>query len=279
MLSEKKKSGAEDDENYQWIEKFQIIECLGCENVSFLKLFGDNHMFRETSSGEMDYYEDAEIFPPYLPKGSELKHTFYLPDKIKQIYIETINSFKVKAFLLTAGGLRAVIEAVCNHLKIKKDNLEVKIDALHLKGYLSKKESQRLHSIRFLGNDALHEMEIPKKEQLGMLLDIVNHLLNNLFISDKIIKGQVATTIDDYEDFKRLVHIHIKKDMLGSLKSIETIIGKSKRLIPKQQYSEFLEQFADDVKEGKFSFIETTEDEKVYKITGEPAFSFDWDNL
>ena len=73
---------------------------------------------------------------------------FYLPENIRGIYVETIAAFKANISILTAGGLRAIIEALCNHLKIKGANLSERIDLLHNKGHLTLSESKRLHSIR-----------------------------------------------------------------------------------------------------------------------------------
>lgn len=100
-------------------------------------------------------------------------------------------------------------------------------------------ESKRLHSIRFLGNDALHEMAKPKKEQLHLLLEILNHLLANLFINDKIIKGQIDTIIDKYEDFIVLIQNLINKDLINKELELDQLLGKSKRLIDKSKITDF----------------------------------------
>ena len=197
---------------------------------------------------------------------------------IKTIYDETIESFKADSKILTAGGLRAIIEATCNHLKIKKANLADRIDLLYKGGYLTLNESKRLHSIRFLGNDALHEMEKPKKEQLYILLDIINHLLGNLFINDKKIEGKVDTIIDKYEEFLKLIQNKIKKEMVNHEYTVEQIIGKSKRLVPAVNYKYFIDKFKHDVEENKHNFItvRTTTKKVIFKIIKEPDFAFDW---
>lgn len=278
-LFEKKIRGGEDD-GFVWIEKFKVIECLGCNNISFLKVYGDISMIEYDHHNNPVHYDEETVYPYYLEKGEEIKYQHHLPSTIKIIYQETISAFKANSYILTAGGLRAIIEAICNHLKIKNDNLEKRIDSLHKKGHLTLSESKRLHSIRFLGNDALHEMAKPKKEHLYLLLEIVNHLLANLFINDKIIKGKVATIIDKYEEFVNLIENLISDELVKKEMTLSNLLGKSKRLVEKSKYFDFETQFEKEVKNKKIDFLEintkSKEKETVYIITKVPEQSLPW---
>lgn len=277
-LFEKKLTGGDVHDYFQWLEKYITIECLGCETISFLKIYGDTEMVWHDNEGNPEYQFDEDVFPLYLEKGDELKYQHYLPDKIRGIYSETISAFKSNSYILTAGGLRAIIEALCNHLKIKKDNLSNRIDLLHKKGHLTLSESKRLHSIRFLGNDALHEIEKPKKEHLYLLLELINHLLSNLFINDKIIKGKVDTIVDTYEEFIRLVKSKITEELIGKELTLSELIDKAKRLIPKAELPKFEKQLIEDLKAKKIDYIKLKEENDnvgTYKILKEPSmFNF-----
>lgn len=278
-LFEKKTRGGEDD-GFVWFEKFKVIECLGCENISFLKVYGDISMVDYDQHGNANHYDEETVYPYYLEKGEEIKYQHHLPSTIRIIYQETISAFKADSYILTAGGLRAIIEAICNQLKIKNDNLEKRIDSLHKKGHLTLSESKRLHSIRFLGNDALHEMAKPKKEHLYLLLEIVNHLLANLFINDKIIKGKVETVIDKYEEFLNLIENLITEKLLKKELTLSELLGKSKRLIEKSKYPDFQSQFEKEVKSKKIDFLEinpiSEEKETTYFIIKVPEQSLPW---
>ena len=279
-LFEKKVNGAEEEYGFFWTTRFQIIECAGCENISFLKMYGDNYMMRGDPDGDMEYYEDEDIYPPYLKLGQELKGIHQVPENIRNIYKETINALKIGSLLLTAGGFRAVIEATCNHLKIKQANLAERIDLLHSNGYLSKAESRRLHSIRFLGNSALHEIQTPKSEQLVILLTIVNHLLSNLFISDKLIKGKLDIPLDNYEDFTNVIKRSVRKEMIGTDVRLDELLGKAKRLMSTKDYKSFKASFTDEAEKGVFDFLELgNADSSKFRIIKEPkmlnTFEFD----
>lgn len=276
IVAEKKTSGSVED-YIQWIDNYFIIECLGCNNISFLKIYSDTEMTHYNDYGEPDYDQDVQIFPLYLEDFDELNHTYYLPQKIRSIYNETITALKNNINILAAGGLRATIEAICNHLKIKKADLSVRIDLLHDKGYLSLNESKRLHSIRFLGNDALHEMEAPKNEQIAILLEIVNHLLENLFIQDKKIVDKIDIVIDKYEDFVKAIRNNINDKQIGEVKSINEILGKSRRLIKPKLFTSFVEELNNEIKESKIDFLSVNEEfENKYNIVKKPEFTFDF---
>lgn len=278
-LFEKKLRGGDDNDFFIWIENYSVIECLGCETISFLKIYGDTDMVDHSDEGRPEYYYEKNIFPYYLEKGDELNHQNHIPENIRTIYNETIIAFKANLSILTAGGLRAIIEALCNHLKIKNDNLSVRIDLLHQKGHLTLSESKRLHSIRFMGNDALHEIVKPNKEHLHLLLEIINHLLANLFINDKIIKGKVETLVDNYDEFFRLIKTKITSEMIGNKFTLLQILDKSKKLLSKENIVEYEKKLCEEILESKLDFIKTeVEDQTNYyeilKVPSRHNFNF-----
>jgi len=70
---------------------------------------------------------------------------------------------------------------------------------------ITDKEAERLHAVRFLGNDSVHEMAVPKEKALYVVLEIVEHLLNNLYIIDHHAKPVLDMYITDFEDFQVLL--------------------------------------------------------------------------
>ncbi|MCD8413642.1 DUF4145 domain-containing protein [Tenacibaculum finnmarkense] len=265
--------GGDEEGDFQWYKSYSIIKCAGCDSISFHQVYGDTEMFEQTGPyGEHDYYYDESVYPPYLKRGEAIQQLFYLPEKIRTIYTETIASFKSNSSILTAGGLRAIIEAICNNLKITGNNLAERIDGLSKNGHLTLAESKRLHSIRFLGNDALHEIEKPKDEHLYLLLEIVNHLLSNLFVNDKKMKGKVETMIDTYDDFIRLIQNRIDNDMVGKKMTLSNILDKSKRLLTKKNLTEFENSFIKDINSKKITFVkvEKKKPDNIYEIVERP---------
>ena len=277
ILFEKERSGSDDFLN--WRDRYLLIECSGCETISFVHIYGDDEMYYTTDNGQ-EYYYNTTVFPPILKDGTEIKDIYFLPGSIQTIYKETLNAFKAGCYILTAGGFRAIIEALCNNLLIKEANLSVRINLLNETGYLTLSESKRLHSIRFLGNDSLHEMAVPKKEQLLVVLEIINHLLENLYIHDKKIENKIDVIIDTYDSFLNLIRNRISKEILGKEISIGELLGKSKRLIDKEDLNNFEMNLILEINEGKHDFISLINSGKkkpyMYKIEKMPELPLPW---
>jgi hypothetical protein len=133
-----------------------------------------------------------------------LNGAHWIPKLIRKIYRQTLSAYSDTAYVLASIGLRATIEGVCNHLEISGNSLEKRIDQLFKGGYVSNADKKRLHAIRFLGNDAAHEVKEPKESELRVALEIVEHLLNSVFILEKKAKS-LETIIESYEEFLRLI--------------------------------------------------------------------------
>lgn len=257
-----------------WIDDYMIIECLGCNTISFLNSFGDSEMYYETDEGAIEYYTNDKIFPQVLEEGYQISNSYELPEKINIIYQETITSIKAGTLTLSGAGLRAIIEAVCLDLKIKEKNLELKIDSLHTKGHITKRDSKRLHSIRFLGNGAIHQIETPSKKQVYILLEIVNHILEGLYINDKKLEGSVDTIIDSYDRFLSILRQCISNDMINQKIDLKKILGKKSKLISKEDLIAFEDNLNDDIRKKKINFIKIHDDSKKivqYEITSIPS--------
>ena len=188
LIKKYEKSGGDHD-LFSWQEYYMIIECAGCEAVSFVEVYSDSEMYNINEHGHQEWESEKKIYPYYLEKGQVLENIKLVPKKIRKIYDEAIGALKSNLPLLAAAGLRAVIESICNDQKIPNENVKLidKIDLLAKEGIISTREAKRLHPIRFLGNDAIHEIKTPAKNQLYILLNVVNNLMFNLFISDKVL--------------------------------------------------------------------------------------------
>ena len=99
---------------------------------------------------------------------------------------------------LCGAGARALVEGLCKEngvtdgeieykktdgtiTKKRTDNLQGKINGLHEKGKLTKENAEILHEHRFLGNTAIHDLSAPTKEELGLALEIIEHVFDNLY--------------------------------------------------------------------------------------------------
>lgn len=227
---------------------YQVVECNGCETVSFrLEIY-------ELMVEDPDDRLNIETFPLFLKEYREIENTYYLPEKIQEVYNQTILAFKGKSFLLTAVGFRAIIEAICIEENIKGANLEQKINNLVKNRLITEKEGDRLHSIRFLGNDSIHDMEVPSSGKLYLVLDIIDNLLKNLYLIDKRAKRTLDTLIYEFEDFEDLIKNCLSKHKIGEEKCLTEILNRSIRRI-KSDLNSLEKELINRINDGSISFL------------------------
>jgi len=126
-------------------------------------------------------------------------------------------------------AFRAVIEAICLEEEVPRRNLEKKINNLVRQKLITEKEAKRLHPIRFIGNDSVHEMKVPNENSLGIVLNIIEHLLNNIYLIDYDSEGVLETVIDKFYQFERLLKQCIRKMNDGDEIPLAKILNKNVR--------------------------------------------------
>lgn len=175
-----------------WNNSYQTIRCGGCKSVSYREVSGFSE---EEGSNEVLY--------PIRSKGKLTAKDFLnAPTTLRRIYRETIEAFNSECLTLCAGGLRAIVEGICAAKRVKKGpvevrtkgktttqlkkNLQGKISGLCEKGILTKAKAKLLHAHRYLGNEALHDLEMPSVDELRLAIQIVEHVLEELYtLQDK----------------------------------------------------------------------------------------------
>jgi hypothetical protein len=123
-----------------------------------------------------------ERFPPAFTDRNSMKGTEYFPDDVESLYDEALTVFNAGARRLAAAGLRATVEAVCKEQGCDAANLKQRIQQLVHNGSLSTTQADYLHMHRYMGNDAVHEMEAPVQQELSIALDVLESLLGTLYV-------------------------------------------------------------------------------------------------
>lgn len=237
--------------------KYFVVKCLGCDKTSFRREFHDfDNMYYDSYTDE----ESPSIYVEEFPKGfegrKELKDVAYLPKKIRVVFKESIDALKNDCNLLAGVGFRAVIEAICLDNSIKGRTLDDRINNLVKNGLITSNEANRLHSVRFLGNDAVHEMSVPNKNSLLIILDIIEQLLKNLYIIDKQVQfNNIETVISDYTGFLELLNVKISLLALGDELIINKILGKEIRRVL-DKLPGFENTLIQEIKNGDYKFLQ-----------------------
>lgn len=167
------------DGEIQWRGTYQIIQCLGCDDIVFrcASMFTEDH---DPSTGQP--IESVQLYPDPAVGRQPMNGHEAFPLKIARIYMETLNAVNNQTPILAAIGLRILIESICLEQKTKADKLTEGIDELVEMGLLSKKQAEFLHINRFMGNQAASEVVAPKPQSLIAALDIAENLLKTVYI-------------------------------------------------------------------------------------------------
>lgn len=187
------KSGSEHnvDIDFHWETHYQIIQCQGCKTVSFRRTNMNSEDLEPISHDEWQYVVYEDLYPSRIEgrKGIDAE-ILYLPNKVQRIYKETLQALNLKSPVLAGIGLRALVETVCKEKNATGSNLLKKIDNLVTKDILTPAGAGILHKIRTLGNDAAHEVKPHGDKQLGLAMDVVEHLLKDVYILPKQVEAE-----------------------------------------------------------------------------------------
>lgn len=250
-----------DPHDYHYAETWQIVRCMGCLNVGFRYQYDDYENVWEDEEGNYRHDTSVSTYPKTIKNHKQLDSSWHIPPVIRNAYKQTLSAYGDEAFVLASVGLRATIEAVCNHLSISGNSLEKRIDQLFKGGYVSNEDKKRLHAIRFLGNDAAHEIKDPKESELRVALEIVEHILNSVFILKKKAES-LETVVENYDEFLNVLAVSSKQHQAGQVMSLSGILGRKRRLVS-QNFSSFETQLGVDISSGKITYLLLDQKQKI----------------
>ena len=131
---------------------------------------------------EWEYQPLVHLYPSPEVGRSPLADVDILPEKVSRIYSETIKALNQSHEVLCGIGVRAIIETVCKDKNASGKDLHRKINSLVALGVLTQDGADILHKLRTLGNKSAHEVQPHTTKELGLALDVVDHLLLGVYI-------------------------------------------------------------------------------------------------
>ncbi|RKH53983.1 DUF4145 domain-containing protein [Corallococcus sp. AB050B] len=246
---------AENPEDYPEDSRYQIVKCQGCNSFSFRIQTLDYANPENNGDGTFSPSEYIETYPRFVKTRLQFSLFTPVPETIQAIYTETITAAKEQAFTLAGIGFRAIIEAICKDQKIEERDLQKKISALNEKGLISRQEAKRLHAIRFLGNDAAHEMKRPSADSIDVVLKVTEHLIENIYTLDEETQNNLETIIEDYDGFKVALLKSIKSIPFDDEKPLSAILGKTIRRLA-TSLLDLEKQLISEISSGNFKLLQ-----------------------
>lgn len=241
-------------EEYSCNFTYQITECLGCEKKAFRQVYEDIESAYQISETDWEVPTTIDVYPKFIEGHKTLDGEYYLPDVVGRIYREVLLAFQEDALILAGLGLRGTVEAVCNDLAITGRNLEIRISKLATAGFISRKDAERLHGIRFMGNDAAHEIKKPKSGPLSVALKIVEHLLSSVYILEREVEGKIDTIITEFQKFEQLLNKKVNLLTFGDELPLVEIFAKDFRRI-KESIIPLETELATKIQSGEVAYI------------------------
>lgn len=111
-----------------------------------------------------------------------MNDAYKLPYPIYKAYRETQQAHGSGMAILTAAGIRVIVEMVCKDKAIADEGLKNKINGLASAGVLTQGEAGVLHGVRVLGNEAMHQAANHSEDVLHAAMDVVEHLLMTAYL-------------------------------------------------------------------------------------------------
>lgn len=159
----------------EWNEKYQIVQCMGCESISFCRI-----TFKNNQSNNK---EKIDLYPSRIRGRQKLKIES-LPPTIAEIYEEIHLALSNNLLVLATIGIRTLIEAVCDEKNSTARSLRDKINSLVDMKLLTPKNANNLNKLRSFGNLAAHEVKTPSEYILHNSIDIIEHLLKEVYLPE-----------------------------------------------------------------------------------------------
>ena len=155
-----------------------------------------------------------------------------------------------------------IIECICNDKEVTGRNLEKKISNLKNLGDISKRDVDLLHSLRFLGNDAVHDLSIPDDQDIKVAFNIIEHLIQSIYIMPKELKNtNFKIHIDEYDKFEKLIIDNIQNNQYFDYEfsySAKKLISPNGK-ISSENLQNFETQLKEKILSGDLDWIEISQ--------------------
>jgi hypothetical protein len=169
------------------IERYAILQCAGCQHISFAHYFfsPDDEVLPDD---EIDAYSpDGELVVDFYPSPVSRKKPSWwyrlenkdelLSDLLNEIY----RAVDGGQYRLAAMGIRALLEQVMVAKVGDLKTFDEKLDAFQEKGYISLIQRDTMENTLEVGHAAMHRGFKPTEEELSLALDIVETIIGAIY--------------------------------------------------------------------------------------------------
>lgn len=241
-----------DDDEYFWRQTYRMVKCCGCEHVSFDIETLEESNVRYNRDGMEEMYSEHTSYPEPEGKLTPIETTWDFPQDVLKIYRETVYAINAGCFTLAAAGFRAVIESICIDKQVSGKTLEIKINNMQKAGIITLADRNRFHTVRFLGNDSVHEIKTPERHTLLVVLEIIEGILKNLYEYDGRMSSELERPIKTVNEFITLLNEGLHNKTVGTIDVLRNLLPENRRLI-REDMTKFEQELIGLISSGKYS--------------------------
>lgn len=167
------------DEDISWSHDYQIISCLGCENITYRTRAWCSEWFNgDGSSGYSDSY--------YPPPVSRQKPEWFakIPDEIQSVMSEVYVTLQAGSRYLATVGARTALDLLIIDKIGDVGTFKDKINRLQADRHITTAEAALIEAITDAGNASAHRGYAPDAKNLNHVMDILEAILDKFYAAE-----------------------------------------------------------------------------------------------
>jgi uncharacterized protein DUF4145 len=173
------------DGDVQVWENYWTVICQGCRTISFCIQSRNSEDLEDDGHGVGVQRRTTTLYPNRIVGRPAMQALGEVPPGVRHVYEETHRALCNDQPILAGIGIRAIVEAVCTERNAGGNTLEKKIDYLAVGGIITQDAATILHSLRFMGNKAAHEIMAHTIDELSTAFNVIEYLLQGVYVMPK----------------------------------------------------------------------------------------------
>jgi hypothetical protein len=187
VIAKKERHWSHDEAGVEANDTWSILECCGCENVTFVHTHWFSEDWEIGDNGPQPIVH-RDLYPPSPPRpmpewASELWLSLSRKDLwVVKLHDDIYAALATGAFSLAAMGTRAIVDFVVTSKVGDAGGFAEKLKTMRVKGLITEVQADILGAAFEAGSAAAHRGYSPEREDVYTLLDITETLLRHLYI-------------------------------------------------------------------------------------------------
>ncbi len=154
-----------------WADKYEMLECCGCELVSL------RHLHWSSDTGE----DDVTYYPPPVSRQAPVWRR-KLPARLRSLLDEIYTALHADSRRLALMGARTAVDMVLVEKVGDHGSFPRGLESLEQQGFVGKRHREFLAAALDAGHAAAHRGFVPKKDELAHVMDIVENVLQAVYV-------------------------------------------------------------------------------------------------